>query len=89
MVELKGRPETRRPLNSREREILMGFPPGHLAKMHKKEAETELDKSQQEVQACCCHRKLVPHWCNGHFGRHCHVELGKEGGDEGHHKNAR
>lgn len=52
MVELKGRPETRRPLNSREREILTGFPPGHLAKMHKKEAETELDKSQQEVQAC-------------------------------------
>ena len=52
MVELKGRPETKRPLNSREREILMGFQPGHLAKMHRKEPANEQEKALQEVQAC-------------------------------------
>ena len=52
MVEVEGEPETCRPLNSKEREILMGFPPGHLQKMHRKEPEDEVEKESQEVAAC-------------------------------------
>ena len=51
MVEVEG-PETCRPLTSQEREILMRFPPGHLKKMHRKEAESEVEKNSQEVVAC-------------------------------------